>query len=334
MLKNVKIKDMNQYRTVWMGVAMVWIVIYHSELRLNYPILNFIKKIGYGGVDIFLFAAGLGNYCSYLKDHSPLEFIKRRINRLAPVFFPFILVWIIVKLLLHQLKFSQVVGNLFGIQGFSSVGGEFNWYLTGIIICYLLTPYLASFVEENRMIRNIILIAFLLLISIAFWNDRRMIISITRLPVYTLGMLFSKYNQKILTKSLFFLETVGFALGSILLYIAFEYAYKYMWSCGLYWYPFILMTPFICHIISLVSSLLVKNKIGSKFIHLVSYVGNYSFEIYLVHIFMFECLKKWLSNTNIEHKNIVYFLSFLFIIPWIMLLRFISNFIRHIFYKK
>ena len=80
-----------------MGIAMIWIVAYHSGIDLYNPILIYVKEIGYGGVDIFLFAAGLGNYYSYLKDYSPLDFLKRRIVRLAPVYFPFILVWIIVK---------------------------------------------------------------------------------------------------------------------------------------------------------------------------------------------------------------------------------------------
>lgn len=94
-----------------------------------------------------------------------------------------------------------------------------------------------------------------------------------------------------------------------------------------------MITPFICHAVSLASALLTKNKIGTKFINLLSVVGDYSFEIYLVHVFLFEYLKIWISNNVIEHKNMIWILAFFCIIPWVMLLRFVSNFVRNIFNK-
>lgn len=54
------------------------------------------------------------------------------------------------------------------------------------------------------------MVGFLLLISVVFWNDRRMIISITRLPIYTIGMIFAKYDEKTLTKKFIFYEAAGF----------------------------------------------------------------------------------------------------------------------------
>ncbi len=177
------------------------------------------------------------------------------------------------------------------------------------------------------------MVGFLLLISVVFWNDRRMIISITRLPIYTIGMIFAKYDEKTLTKKFIFCEAAGFVFGSIWLWMAFKYAYDYLWNYGLHWYPFILITPFICHAVSLASALLTKNKIGTKFINLLSVVGDYSFEIYLVHVFLFEYLKIWISNNVIEHKNMIWILAFFCIIPWVMLLRFVSNFVRNIFNK-
>ncbi|MDE6024939.1 MAG: acyltransferase [Lachnospiraceae bacterium] len=331
--EDIKIKDMGKYRSVWMGIAMIWIVVYHSQLHLSNPVLLFVKKIGYGGVDIFLFAAGLGSYYSYLKDHSPLDYLRRRIIRLAPVYVPFILVWLIVKLVFYEMSIFKIIGNFFGIQGFSYVGGEFNWYLTVIIICYLLTPYLASFIEQNKMGKNVILILFLLLISTVFWNDRRMIISITRLPIYALGMIFAKYDKKTLTKKFIFYESILFVCGSMSLYLAYQHASAYLWNYGLHWYPFILMTPFVCHIVSLVSAFMTKNKVGNKFIALLAAVGNYSFEIYLVHIFLFEFVKVWISNNTTGNNNSIWLFAFIILIPCVMLLRLISHLLIYIFGK-
>lgn len=249
---------------------------------------------------------------------------------MLPVYLPFILVWITVKLFCQQIRFSQIVDNLFGIQGFSSVGGDFNWYLTGIIICYLLTPYLVSFIQRNKLGKNVILIGFLLLISTVFWEDGRMIISITRLPVYALGMIFARYDEKILSRKLLYCEAIGFVLGSVWLWLSFKYVDDYLWDYGFYWYPFVLMTPFICHAVSLFSILSTKSKIGKKIVCLISVVGNYSFEIYLAHTFMIHYRNGEFSQNTTVYKSFFWPFEFLFVISFVILLRFISKIIRRI----
>ncbi len=86
------------YRSTWMGIAMLWIMIYHTNIVFP-SVFKFFKMVGYGGVDIFIFASGIGNYYSYLKDKSPLDFLKRRIIRLAPAYLPVIIVWCIYYIL-------------------------------------------------------------------------------------------------------------------------------------------------------------------------------------------------------------------------------------------
>ena len=72
MSKKVFIK----YRSVWMGIAIIWIVFYHYSLC---PDIAFIREIinnGYGGVDIFVFASGLGCYYSLKKESDSYMFLK------------------------------------------------------------------------------------------------------------------------------------------------------------------------------------------------------------------------------------------------------------------
>ena len=160
----MNIKKMMSYRAVWMGVAILWIMFFHSGLKLEGPLIG-IKVIGYGGVDIFILASGLGNYYSYLRDEKPLNFLKRKLFRLAPIYIPFICVWCALKVVSGKLSLLYVPGNILGIQGFSSEGESFNWYLTCIMICYLLTPYLASFVRKSSFKKNILLVLVLIIIS-------------------------------------------------------------------------------------------------------------------------------------------------------------------------
>lgn len=200
----MNIKKMIDYRGVWMGLAMLWIMLFHSKMAFAIPALSFFKRIGYGGVDIFLFASGVGNYYSYLKDENPLDFLKRRIVRLAPVYVPFIFVWSARKAMVGEMKPIYVLGNVLGVQALSSAGKSFNWYLAALAICYVLTPYFATYVKKNNMWKCILLLAGLLLISTAFWNDDKFIVSVSRLPIYVIGMMFAKYDSQKIKKRYIF----------------------------------------------------------------------------------------------------------------------------------
>ena len=52
-------KDIIKYRNIWMGLAILWTIFYHAEIWPAGDFLTWIKTIGYGGVDIFLFASGI-----------------------------------------------------------------------------------------------------------------------------------------------------------------------------------------------------------------------------------------------------------------------------------
>lgn len=336
---HLKIREMNKYRSIWMGIAMLWVVIFHYGFAFNNTYLDFIKKIGYGGVDIFIFAAGIGSYHSYLRDENPLEYIKRRINRLAPVYVPFIIVWLTSHLIFSEGYLSGVVGNLLGIQGFSISGIEFNWYLTGIIICYVLTPYLAPIVKNSNAKSFAILIVFLVLVSTVFWNDQNFIISATRLPIYCIGMYFAKKEDQLISKGMTVAGGVSFVVGACWLVLSYKYLETYLWSYGLHWYPFILMTPFMCFVISFIASKLVDIKALKWINNLLRTIGEYSFEIYLSHIYMMEMLTSIRVRLGIEFDsimkyNIYWIVILLSNIPVVIVLRIVSKQIRKLLNKR
>jgi len=76
--------------------------------------------------------------------------------------------------------------------------------------------------------------------------------------------------------------------GGVWLYISFTYYSGYLGLLGLYWFPFVLITPGLCMLEAKVFSIIDKNIFGKKVIPLVEKIGAASFEIYLVHIAMFS----------------------------------------------
>ena len=75
-----------KYRSIWMALAILWIVFYHYGAAVSGRIPTNIKRIGYGGVDIFVFASGIGLYCSLIKSGLDLnKYVHRRLKRLLHV---------------------------------------------------------------------------------------------------------------------------------------------------------------------------------------------------------------------------------------------------------
>lgn len=302
----MNIKKMISYRSIWMGFAMLLVMLFHSRMFFSLAPLNAIKETGYGGVDIFIFAAGIGNYFSYLKDEAPLDFIKRRICRLAPSYIPFILIWCSYCVYKDRFGPRYIIGHVFGVQEFAKKGGSFNWYLGAIVICYILTPYLASFIKKSTFKKNIIFLIILLLLTTGFWKDTKFIVSIARLPIFTIGMIFAKYSDAEIKFKHVAIELISFIVGIILLYLSFTRMPDYLWSHGLYWYPFILIVPFLCYILSVFGALAEKNKPLTFIANGFKKIGETSFEIFLIHIFFFERIKDFLDDNNIMSTNLLW----------------------------
>ena len=279
----MKIREITQYRSVWMGVAILWVVLLHSGLKDMPILISVVRELGYGGVDIFCFCSGIGLYCSYTKDHNILRFFRRRIQRILPPYIMFITVWVIFKIAVSSFPWISVLGNILGVEGLAGRNGEFNWYITYIVISYSIAPIVASVVEGTAdKFKALLLVLCVLIISLVFWETESIML-VTRLPIFTVGMLCGKLItlDYTLSKREVALVMLGFALGLIACAISFIFGSKYLWTCGLYWYPFILITPGMCLVLAEVMRWLSQSKPGAML----------CFEIYLVHIFLFDIAK-------------------------------------------
>ncbi len=285
------------YRNIWMGIAILLVVYYHSGLPMGPGILRYLKLWGFCGVDIFLLAAGIGSYYSYLRDENPVAYLKRRVLRLAPAYIPFIIVWLAYRHVIGQATKLDIVGNLLGIQGFSNAGLYFNWYLIAILVCYLLTPFFATFVKQKSNGKCFVLLVVLLLMSSAFWTDSKLIIVAARVPMFFLGMIAAKNENLNISGKATFVAALLWIVGNISLFFGYRLDAKYLWGYGLLWYPFLLMIPFVCILISCVA-MFMESVRGLRGINrIVGMIGQSSFELFLLHIFLFEVANRhWLSK--------------------------------------
>ena len=282
-----------KYRNVWIGLAMLWIVFFHSGFPVNSaPLLTF-KELGYGGVDICLFASGIGCYYSLEKDPDLLRFLKRRVKRLGPAYICFIVPWMIWKNQGLKMPPRVILGNLLGIQTLVSWDYHFNWYIGGLVIYYLLTPYLKGLTDSCRNLRQDLLAGvFLTAITVPFWESGNSILILSRIPVLYAGLVCGKLANRgyALNKRDLLLSGVLCVAGAVFLVDSLSRFPNWLWSRGLSWYPFAWIVPGGCIFLSWLAERMEGCKFLSWINRTLETVGKYSFELYLVHVFLYESL--------------------------------------------
>ncbi|MBQ4550170.1 MAG: acyltransferase [Oscillospiraceae bacterium] len=301
----MRYRDIIRHRSVWMGVAIIWVVFFHIPEYSSQPLIAFVKKLGYGGVDLCLFASGVGCFYSLSRDPDMGRFIVRRFWRLAPVYLLFMAFWIPWKWFEGALTIPNVIGNLFGIQYLTALDLEFNWYVSAIIVFYFLAPYLKAFLDTASRRGKILMLLVLLALVIPFWKSGVYIIIVTRLPVFYLGMLFASgaEEDRVVRPWQMAVGFVLMMLGIYFLKLAFEHIPDTLWRYGVAWVPFVAIAPPMCLFLSMCMSALERIPGGKAVIGTLSWVGSYSFEIYLLHISMVELLPELIRTQELEQRS-------------------------------
>lgn len=290
----MELKKCLKSRNLWIGIAMLWIVFFHSSLEIDSQGLVLFKNFGYGGVDICLFASGIGCYFSLEKDPDILEFLKRRVRRLGPVYLCFIIPWILWRLWISDMPGWAILGNLLGVQSLISWDYHFNWYIGGLVVYYFTMPYMKRLTDScGKMWQDLLVWMCIGVATIPFWGAHDTIVMLSRLPVVYSGMVFGKLAKEgyVLRFRDYLVSAIAVAAGAAVLVICQTSFPELMWNQGLFWYPFALIAPGCCVLVSAGAEKLDDHKIFRGIRKLLEFVGIYSFELYLIHVFVYEDLR-------------------------------------------
>ena len=307
----LRYKDFLRHRQAWMGIAMMLIILFHIPTTLEVPVLHQLQMLGYCGVDIFFFASGIGCYFSLRKDEDAGRFMLRRLRKLGPTYLVFIVFWLLAQMVCGNANFQMAVGNLFAIQSFTGLGQDLNWYVSAIFLFYLLTPYFKQIADRASTRNKVLFLLALIAVSIPFWHSGNMLLTMTRLPIYYLGVLFAtlcREDRKI-AKPTYLAMVVSIATGAAMLAVFFLCFPEQLWTMGLYWYPFILLTAPMCMILSSLMALLEKSKITKPIADGVSLVGKYSFEVCLIHVPLIALIDWCIHNLGLEKWQLLLWLG-------------------------
>lgn len=295
----------SHYRNEIMGVAILWVMVFHSNMDFPRGLLpfNVLKSIGYGGVDLFFFLSGFSLFCGWSLNHySRITFYWRRLVRILPPYWIIVIIYLGIKCVntmeIHPIYLFKIFTGL----NFFLDDDKFFWFVPSILFCYLLFPYIATFttitndahISSELILMSIAVILISPMITMTHWYY--LLILTIRIPIFIFGI----YAGYIFVnkKHSFMFEGVVFnlvillsgllALGIIIMFTTPEHR----WRFGLWWYPFVIMAYPICMLmaasIQYIEGYSVNNRFLKSIIRMLRFCGQYSLEIYLVHVLIFD----------------------------------------------
>lgn len=286
-------------RSFIMGIAILWIVWFHTDLSYQIPLLSFLRETGYGGVDLFFLLSGVGAWFSLQKNPDAASYLKRRARRILPSYYPFIIAWLLMMKITGELYGTEIIGNLTMLGWWAQGRNQFNWYVDAIWLFYLLAPVFVGAIAKacKKERAAVLLMAGGFLASVTFFHTL-LLTAFSRLPVFILGVYLGSVitrtmqetEEKIKKHSFAFWNVLMFA-GFAILYLCFVKLSGYMWTYGLWWYPFVIIAPGLAMDLGCLAQWLQKSKAGNLLRCGINAVGEASFEIFLWHIGLFEYVK-------------------------------------------
>lgn len=143
---------LSRYRSELMGIAMLWVMLFHAyEFHFGVGLLDAFKELGFGGVDMFILLSGLGLYGSLVRrrDEPLRKYFLRRCGRILPTY------WLVVGLYSLWLRLQGRISLSVGLWSMSTlhywfrIPGSFNWYVPAILALYLLAPFWVRLLERS-----------------------------------------------------------------------------------------------------------------------------------------------------------------------------------------
>lgn len=179
-------------------ISMFFILLCHIVSNSSITFISITSQFFNVGVTIFFLISG---YLFGKKgiNYSVKEFYKKRYMKVFFVYHIFLLILFIIYLILNQkINFYSWLSYIFCIQTIvqtNILGAGHLWFLTIIMICYLVTPFITKFQSSEKLIL-IILTSFVLSVIIAFTMHEGLGANLTGMTTYFIGYYIGMKNYE------------------------------------------------------------------------------------------------------------------------------------------
>lgn len=288
-----------------MGFAALWILVFHEWVPMfdRWPRIamaeNYLQRIGFCGVDIFLFLSGMGMVYSIGKSDSLPVFYYKRIKR---ILFPFLF----VALLRCVTESWPAVEFWKNISGFNFYGKDmytFLWFVPMIMTFYLLFPFYYKFFagSSNKFLFTCgALMLWLIGTLYVRTTLREDLFGFTnRIPIFLIGIfagwLFQN-KEVIFDRLVWGVLILMYVLGGYLAYLSCFRGMYLLVPVSECCIPNILMAVSLSFLIPgalyLISEKWRVRAVGRAFSGILSFYGMFTLEFY--------CVQEWLGGKIIS----------------------------------
>lgn len=319
-------ENISRYKNEIYGISILWIMLFHAiaMVGLDYTLGGmavlkpFDAIIGYGnlGVEIFLLCSGICLYFSYYRKPEMLLFLKKRFMRL---FLPVIVIsgpyWV-WKLLIKEQVYATFISKLTMLDFWIS-GDQQMWFVSLILVCYILYPYIYAFLFQNSYkniwIRLVILLAIVMIPTLAMAGAypetfAKIEIALSRIPVFIIGCFLGKfvYEKKTMPRWIYAAAVVVdcFVLGVLYLNLLQSLFNRWFYMIG-----GVSMTITIVGILNVLKC--------TKLQRFLTFFGKLSLNLYIAHIIVIRLYKEtiFFEEPRLFHYAVIMIISI--IIAWI-----------------
>lgn len=272
-------------------IAMLMIIVDHILVIISFPMQPIIVQVCNSGVFIFMLISGFlyGNKNIY----NWHKWFAKRLTRICIPLWIFMVVDVILEAALwnvFDIKYVFIYGlNLQGILGVNA-GGTNLWFLTLIMICYIITPLL-QWIKQKNPSKNIgifiLVITIILQVVVAYTTDAGMVVGhtfswcILAIGMYIIGYfvgnkIFSDNIGKCRIEMLTILTGISSAIV-ILMNVKFDG--RIIYDRIVVFYGMIVLDVWICTVLYKLGQYIKS----SRFVQIINHLDFISYEFYIVH---------------------------------------------------
>jgi peptidoglycan/LPS O-acetylase OafA/YrhL len=270
-------KDISQTQSIAISairvLAMSLIIACHFAQAYGYTIA-FLLNVG---VQIFFLTSGF--LYGKIEVTQPLEFFKKRLLR---VYVPYIMVVTVVLLIqgligAWQFNLRDVLIYTCNLQGFVSTsvdGLNHLWFLSVLMICYLLVPWLQRLLNDKSWL----LVGAVIVVSLVeFCFIQKMYPICAWIVLFIAGMVYGKYESP--KVSLLVLAGAAVVLAGMLPFFRLEHLVDSAWAHYCIW----LHCGLAVFIFAAIYYLLPKIVLENVNLPILKQIDKISYEVYLIH---------------------------------------------------
>lgn len=289
MKRPIELADISRYRGELMGLAMIFVMLFHVWLPKSNPMYGLVR-CGNVGVDIFLFLSGIGLWYSWTKNPSLKHFFKRRYARVYPA-------WLVMACLFYIPNYincpdggyspdiPNLIANILVGWSFWRIDDLTFWFVPSIMLLYTFAPAYMNLIQRHPSYRWLPAQAMVLAVMVQYYPPvhgavGHLEIFFSRIPIFLLGINCGTLvkEKRTVEGTSIWLMALAFVM-SLAMCVEFEESWRGRFPLFLERMVYI---PLTVSGVLLMSQMLRHTPQAVK--RALAFVGTISLEIYLIHI--------------------------------------------------